>query len=71
MFVHTPVILAQIAVAANYNKLVLVNGVGTVLQNPAPDTVAVIDLKQFPPKIVKASPPAVIAAVATGNNAGV
>jgi len=43
MFVHTPVILALIAVSANYNKLVLVNGVGTVLQNPAPDTVAVME----------------------------
>src|SRR4029450_13870439 len=33
------------------NKLMLVNGVATVVQNPAPDTVAIIDLKQFPPKI--------------------
>src|SRR5262245_45207845 len=30
----------------------LVNGAATVVQNPAPDTVAIIDLKQFPPKIV-------------------
>ena len=47
----TPVILAQIAVSANDNKVVLVNGAATVVQNPAPDTVAIIDLKQFPPKI--------------------
>ena len=47
----TPVLLAQIAVSANDNKVVLVNGAATVVQNPAPDTVAIIDLKQFPPKI--------------------
>ena len=43
---------AQLAVSANDNKIALVNGVGTVVQNPAPDTVAIIDLKQFPPKIL-------------------
>jgi len=52
MLGHTPVILAQIAVSANDNKLMLVNGVATVVQTPAPDTVAIIDLKQFPPKII-------------------
>ena len=52
MLGHTPVLLAQIAVSANDNKLMLVNGVATVVQNPAPDTVAIIDLKQFPPKIL-------------------
>jgi hypothetical protein len=52
MLVHTPVVLAQIAVSANDNKLMLVNGAATVVQNPAPDTVAIIDLKQFPPKIL-------------------
>jgi DNA-binding beta-propeller fold protein YncE len=52
LLVHTPVALAQVAVSANDNKLVLVNGVATVAQNPAPDTVAVIDLKQFPPKLM-------------------
>jgi DNA-binding beta-propeller fold protein YncE len=43
---------AQLAVSANDNKLVLVNGVSTVVQNPPPDTVAIIDLKPFPPKIL-------------------
>lgn len=43
---------AQLVVSANDNKLVLVNGVSTVVQNPPPDTVAIIDLKQFPPKIL-------------------
>jgi DNA-binding beta-propeller fold protein YncE len=52
MLGHTPVLLAQIAVSANDNKLMLVNGVPTVVQNPAPDTVAILDLKQFPPKII-------------------
>src|SRR5437868_10495090 len=52
MLGHTPVVLAQIAVSANDNKLVLVNGVSTVAQNPAPDTVAIIDLKQFPPRVM-------------------
>jgi DNA-binding beta-propeller fold protein YncE len=48
----TPVSLAQIAVSANDNKVVLVNGAATVVPNPAPDTAAIIDLKQFPPKIL-------------------
>jgi DNA-binding beta-propeller fold protein YncE len=43
---------AQLAVSANDNKVVLVNGVSTVMQNPPPDTVAIIDMKQFPPKIL-------------------
>jgi DNA-binding beta-propeller fold protein YncE len=43
---------AQLAVSANDNKVALVNGVATVQQNPAPDTVAVLDLKEFPPKIL-------------------
>jgi YVTN family beta-propeller protein len=50
--VTASVAMAQVAVSANDNKLVLVNGVATVQQNPAPDTVAIIDLKEFPPKIV-------------------
>ena len=52
LLMNTPVALAQVAVSANDNKLVLVNGVGTVAQKPAPDTVAIIDLKQFPPKVI-------------------
>jgi hypothetical protein len=49
---YTPAVLAQIAVSANDTKLMLVNGAATVVPNPAPDTVAIIDLKQFPPKIL-------------------
>jgi DNA-binding beta-propeller fold protein YncE len=52
MLVPTSVILAQIAVSADDNKVVLVNGMSTVVQNPAPAAVAIIDLKQFPPKII-------------------
>jgi DNA-binding beta-propeller fold protein YncE len=43
---------AQIAVSANDNKVLLVNGAVTVVPNPPPDTIAVIDLKSSPPKII-------------------
>ena len=43
---------AQIAITANDNKVVLVNGVVTVVDNPPADTVSVIDLKTSPPRIV-------------------
>jgi DNA-binding beta-propeller fold protein YncE len=43
---------AQLAVSANENKAVLVDGVNTVVQNPPPDTVTIIDLKIAPPKIL-------------------
>src|SRR5688500_400567 len=47
-----PMAAAQLAVSANDNKLALVNGVSTVVQNPPADTVAIIDLKPTPPKIL-------------------
>jgi DNA-binding beta-propeller fold protein YncE len=43
---------AQIAVSGNDNKVVLVNGVVTVVPNPAPDTVSIIDLKASPPRVI-------------------
>jgi DNA-binding beta-propeller fold protein YncE len=43
---------AQLAVSANDNKLVLVNGAPTVVANPAPDTIAIIDLGQRPPALL-------------------
>jgi DNA-binding beta-propeller fold protein YncE len=43
---------ADLAVSANDNKLVLVNGVPTVVANPRPDTVTIIDLSAKPPRIV-------------------
>jgi hypothetical protein len=44
--------IAQIAVSANDNKAVLVNGVNSVPDNPAADSVNIIDLGSSPPKIV-------------------
>ena len=44
--------MAQLAVSANDNKAVLIDGVNTVPQNPAPDTVTIIDLSASPPKII-------------------
>lgn len=43
---------AQLAVSANDNKAVLVNGASTIVANPAPDTVAIIDLSAKPPKVI-------------------
>jgi DNA-binding beta-propeller fold protein YncE len=43
---------AQLAVSANDNKIVLVDGTPTVVQNPAPDTVAIIDLGANPPRLL-------------------
>src|SRR5262245_20548980 len=43
---------AQIAVSANDNKAVLVNGATAVADNPAPDTVNIIDLSTSPPKVI-------------------
>jgi DNA-binding beta-propeller fold protein YncE len=44
--------LAQIAVSVNDNKMVLENGVPKVAANPQPDTVAIIDLKTLPPRLL-------------------
>src|SRR5215831_18193049 len=43
---------AQIAVSANDNKAVLVNGNNIVPANPAADTVSIIDLGATPPKVI-------------------
>jgi hypothetical protein len=43
---------AQIAVSANDNKAVLVNGANVVPDNAAPDTVSIIDLSAKPPKLI-------------------
>jgi DNA-binding beta-propeller fold protein YncE len=42
---------AQIAVSGNDNKVLNVNGVTTVVTNPPPDTVSIIDLKASPPRV--------------------
>ena len=43
---------AQILVSANDNKAVLINGANVVPANPAADTVSIIDLGVFPPKLI-------------------
>jgi DNA-binding beta-propeller fold protein YncE len=43
---------AEIVVSGNDNKRALVNGVNTVVQDPKPDTVAVIDLSGDEPRVV-------------------
>lgn len=43
---------AQLAVSANDNKAVLVNGVNSVPDNPPADTVSIIDLGAKPPKVI-------------------
>lgn len=43
---------AQIAISANDNKLVLVNGVNTVVANPAPDTITILDLGAQPIRVL-------------------
>jgi len=43
---------AQLAVSANDNKQINTAGVGSVVAKPAPDTVSVIDMGTFPPRIV-------------------
>ena len=47
----TPV-FAQLAVSANDNKQINTAGVGSVVANPAPDTVSVIDMNVFPPRLL-------------------
>lgn len=42
---------AQIAISANENKVILVDGVQTVARNPPPDTVTIIDLSGPSPKV--------------------
>jgi DNA-binding beta-propeller fold protein YncE len=42
---------AQIVVSANDAKIVLVDGVQTVVRNPSPDTVTIIDFSVTPPRV--------------------
>jgi len=43
---------AQIAISANDNKVVLVNGVVQVVKSPPADTVTTLNLKTSPPKVI-------------------
>ena len=47
---------AQLAISVNDNKVVLVNGAVQVVQNPAPDTLTVLDLKGGSPKVIAEIP---------------
>jgi DNA-binding beta-propeller fold protein YncE len=44
--------LSQIAVSANDNKVVNIDGVNSIVQNPAPDNATIIDLGASPPKVL-------------------
>ena len=43
---------AQLAVSSNDNKARLINGVNTLVRNPAPDTVSIINMGSNPPRLV-------------------
>lgn len=43
---------AQLAVSANDNKVINVNGANQVVQNPPADTVTIVDLGMSPPRVV-------------------
>lgn len=47
-----PAVRAELAISANDNKVVLVNGATQVVKSPAPDTLTIIELKASPPKVV-------------------
>ena len=47
---------AQLAISANDNKLALVNGVAQVVQNPAPDTITIMDLSAPAPRVIAEIP---------------
>src|SRR2546422_4947462 len=52
VFAFVPVAQGQLLLSTNDNKVALVNGVTTVVKSPPPDTLTVIDLKAWPPKVV-------------------
>ena len=47
-----PAAQAQLAVTSNDNKVMLDNGTVKIVQNPAPDTVTILDLTASPPRVV-------------------
>jgi DNA-binding beta-propeller fold protein YncE len=51
-FSIAPAVRAQIAVSSNDNKVVNVDGVNKIVENPTPDNVTIIDLGVSPPKII-------------------
>ncbi len=47
-----PLAEAQIAISANANKVMLVNGAVQVVKSPPADTVTILDLKASPPRVI-------------------
>src|SRR2546427_565691 len=47
-----PLAQGQLLLSSNDNKVTLVNGAATVVKNPPADTLTLIDLKAWPPKVV-------------------
>jgi DNA-binding beta-propeller fold protein YncE len=47
-----PTASAQLAVSANDTKVINVDGVNKIVENPAPDNVTIIDLGVSPPKVI-------------------
>jgi hypothetical protein len=50
--INVPAAHGQLLLSINDNKVELVNGAATVVKSPRPDTLAVIDTKSWPPKVV-------------------
>lgn len=47
-----PVASAQLAVSSNDTKVINVDGVNKIVENPAPDNVTIVDLGVSPPKVI-------------------
>jgi len=52
VLVLVPAAHGQLLLSTNDNKVTLVNGVATTVKSPPPDTLTVIDLKSWPPKVM-------------------
>src|SRR5207253_10734793 len=52
VLVLVPAAHGQLLLSTNDNKVTLVNGVATVVKSPPPDTLTVIDIKSWPPKVM-------------------
>src|SRR5262245_3206809 len=51
-FAMAPAASAQLAVSSNDTKVINVDGVNQIVENPAPDNVTIVDLGVSPPKVV-------------------
>jgi DNA-binding beta-propeller fold protein YncE len=52
LLAFAPVAQGQLLLSTNDNKVTLVNGTATVVKSPPPDTLSVIDIKAWPPKVL-------------------